>query len=102
MDDIVLFLQGVIDRLVRRLRRGAASERTHRRLLIVQIDGLSRAGLRRGPAARCMPPPNRALRPHGFGPAPVTGGAPPPTPAFPTGAVYGVRPEIPCLRCLDR
>jgi hypothetical protein len=40
-DDFVLSLQRAIDRLVRRLRRGSAPERSHRRLLIVQIDGLS-------------------------------------------------------------
>jgi len=42
LDDLVLSVQRVIDRSIRRLRRGAAPKRSPRRLLIVQIDGLSR------------------------------------------------------------
>ena len=47
LDDVVLSLQRVMDRMIRWLRRGAAAERTHTRLLIVQIDGLSRLVLAR-------------------------------------------------------
>src|ERR687898_791744 len=50
-DDVALALQRAIDRFVRRLRRGSAPERTHRRLLIVQIDGLPRVVLERGLAS---------------------------------------------------
>src|SRR2546428_528466 len=45
LDDLALGLQRVLDRLVRRLRLGAAPAPGRRRLLIVQIDGLSRAVL---------------------------------------------------------
>ena len=45
LDDLVLGLQRALDRLVRRLRLGAAPVPDRRRLLIVQIDGLSRAVL---------------------------------------------------------
>ena len=102
MDDIVLFLQGVIDRLVRRLRRGAASERTHRRLLIVQIDGLSRAVLRRGLASGYMPFLKRLLERQGYVLEPMTVGLPTSTPAFQMAAMYGVRPDIPGFHYYDR
>ena len=55
LDDLALALQRVIDRFVRHLRRGGAPERTHRRLLIVQIDGLSRVVLERGLASGTWP-----------------------------------------------
>src|SRR3989475_9042104 len=45
LDDLVLRLQRWLDRLVRRLYRGRAPEATRRRVLIVQIDGLSRSVL---------------------------------------------------------
>jgi hypothetical protein len=32
LDDLALALQRAVDRLIRRLRRGSAPERTHRRL----------------------------------------------------------------------
>jgi hypothetical protein len=41
-DVLVLAVQRAIDRFIRRLRRGDPLMPTHRRLLIVQIDGLSR------------------------------------------------------------
>jgi len=55
LDDLVLSLQRPVDRLVRRLRRGGPPARTHRRLLIVQIDGLSRVILDRALASGRMP-----------------------------------------------
>jgi hypothetical protein len=54
-DDLALSLQRALDRLIRRLRRGSAPERTHRRLLIVQIDGLSRLVLERALASGHTP-----------------------------------------------
>ena len=102
MDDIVLFLQRAIDLLVRRLRRGAASDRTHRRLLIVQIDGLSRDVLRRGLAAGHMPFLKRLLERHGFALEPMTVGLPTSTPPFQMAAMYGVRPDIPGFHYYDR
>jgi hypothetical protein len=47
-DDLVLILQRAIDRFVRRLRRGGPLLATHRRFLIVQIDGVSRVVLEQG------------------------------------------------------
>jgi hypothetical protein len=40
LDDVVLALQHLVDRLIRRLRLGRAPAAGRRRLLIVQIDGL--------------------------------------------------------------
>jgi len=45
LDDVVLALQRFVDRLVRRLRVGPAPERGGLRLLVIQIDGLSRSVL---------------------------------------------------------
>ena len=45
MDELVLAWQGALDRAIRRFRRGARPQAAERRLLIVQIDGLSRAVL---------------------------------------------------------
>ena len=55
VDDLVLALQRLMDRIIRRLRRGHAPERTRRRLLIVQIDGRSRLVLARALASGHMP-----------------------------------------------
>jgi hypothetical protein len=101
LDDLALALQRAIDRFVRRLRRGSAPERTHRRLLIVQIDGLSRVVLERGLASGYMPFLKRLLR-HGYRLEPMTAGLPTSTPAFQIAAMYGVRPDIPGFHYFDR
>jgi len=102
LDDLVLSLQRGVDRLVRRLRRGAAPVRTHRRLLIVQIDGLSRVVLERGLASGHMPFLKRLLRRHGYHLEPMTVGLPTSTPAFQMAVMYGVRPDIPGFHYYDR
>ena len=51
LDELALSAQRAVDRLIRRLRRGAAPSPTHRRLLVLQIDGLSRAVLEEALAA---------------------------------------------------
>jgi len=43
LDDLVLGLQRFVDRVIRRARRGRAPTPGRRRLLVVQIDGLSRS-----------------------------------------------------------
>ena len=101
LDDLALALQRVIDRFVRHLRRGGAPERTHRRLLIVQIDGLSRVVLERGLASGYMAFLNRLLR-DGHWLEPMTVSLPTLTPAFQMAAMYGVRPDIPGFHYFDR
>ena len=100
-DDLALSVQRAIDRLIRRLRRGSAPERTHRRLLIVQIDGLSRVVLDQGLASGYLRFLKRLLR-HGYRLEPMTVGLPTSTPAFQMAAMYGVRPDIPGFHYFDR
>ena len=66
LDDLVLALQGLLDRVVRRLRVGAPPPRGPRRLLIVQIDGLSRVMLERALAEGRMPFTRRLLERRGY------------------------------------
>jgi len=61
-DDLALALQRMLDRAVRRFRRGSSPERTDRRFLIVQIDGLSRVALEHGLASDRMPFVKRMLQ----------------------------------------
>lgn len=62
LDDLALSAQRSVDRLVRRLLLGPPPSPGRRRLLIVQIDGLSRAVLVRGLAEGRMPFLRRLLR----------------------------------------
>src|SRR5881397_3789920 len=102
LDDLVLGLQRVFDRLVRRLRLGPPPVPGRRRLLIVQIDGLSRAVLEEALAQGQAPFLARLLRQRGFRMAPMSVGLPTSTPAFQMAAMYGVRPDIPGFHYHDR
>jgi hypothetical protein len=102
LDDLVLALQRGCDRLARRLRRGDPPTPAHHRLLVVQIDGLSRAVLEQGLASGRMPFLKRLLRRHGYRLEPMTVGLPTSTPAFQMAAMYGVRPDIPGFHYYDR
>ena len=95
LDDLALALQRAVDRLVRRLRRGAAPVPAHRRFLIVQIDGLSGVALDDGLASGRMPFLARLLERHGYRREPMAVGMPTSTPAFQMSAMYGVRHDIP-------
>ena len=55
IDDVVLAVQHLVDRLIRRARLGPRPAPGGRRLLIVQIDGLSRSVLEEGLATGRMP-----------------------------------------------
>ena len=55
LDDPPLALQRSLDRLIRRVRLGPAPVRSRSRLLVLQIDGLSRAMLARAMAEGAMP-----------------------------------------------
>ena len=102
LDDLVLGLQHGLDRLVRRLRLGAAPVPDRRRLLIVQIDGLSRAVLEEAIAKGRAPFLARLVRQRGFRMAPMSVGLPTSTPAFQMAAMYGVRPDIPGFHYHDK
>ena len=102
LDDLALGLQRALDRLVRRLRLGAPPVPGRRRLLIVQIDGLSRAVLEEALARGRAPFLGRLLREGGYQMAPMSVGLPTSTPAFQMAAMYGVRPDIPGFHYYDK
>ena len=102
LDDLILSLQRLIDRLVRRLRLGPAPAPTRPRLLVVQIDGLPRAVLEEARARGHVPFLDRLLRGRGFRLEPMTVGLPTSTPAFQLAAMYGVRPDIPGFHYHDK
>ena len=95
LDDLALSLQRALDRVVRRLRRGAAPVAAQRRLLIVQIDGLSRTVLELALASGRMPFLARLLERQRYRLAPMSVGLPTSTAAFQMAAMYGVYPDIP-------
>ena len=101
LDDLVLGLQSLVDRFVRWLRIGAAPATTPRRLLIVQIDGLSRSVLEHALREGRMPFLARLLR-HTHRMEPMAVGMPTSTPAFQMAAMYGVRPDIPGFHFHDK
>jgi type I phosphodiesterase/nucleotide pyrophosphatase len=101
-DDIVLLLQRWLDRLVRRCRLGLAPVAGRRRLLVVQIDGLSRAVLERALAEGRMPFLRRLLQRSGARLHPMSVGMPTSTPAFQMAAMYGVPPDIPGFHYHDK
>ena len=95
LDDLVLGLQHLLDRLVRRVRLGRAPEAGGRRLLIMQIDGLSQGALEQALAAGFMPFLKRLLDRGTLTMQPMAVGMPTSTPAFQMAAMYGVQPDIP-------
>ena len=102
LDDVVLSLQRAFDRLVRWLRLGPPPAPTRRRLLIVQIDGLSRAVLEEAMARGSAPFLARLLQRRGYLMTPMCVGLPTSTPAFQLAAMYGVRPDIPGFHYYDK
>src|SRR3989442_11509442 len=95
LDDLVLGLQRFVDRVIRRARRGGAPTPGRRRLLVVQIDGLSRAVLEQALGGGRMPFLRRVIERAGWRMHPMFVGLPSSTPAFQLAAMYGVRPDIP-------
>jgi hypothetical protein len=102
LDDLVLRLQRRLDRVVRRLYRGRAPEATCRRMLIVQIDGLSRSVLAQALADGTTPFLARLVRHRGWRLTPMSVGLPTSTPAFQMSVMYGVRPDIPGFHYHDK
>jgi hypothetical protein len=102
LDDVVLLLQRWLDRLVRRARLGPPPASGRRRLLIVQIDGLSRSVLQRGLDEGHMPFLRRLLARGGGHLHPMSVGLPTSTPAFQMSAMYGVTPDIPGFHYHDK
>src|SRR6266850_1528402 len=92
LDHLFLRVQGALDRLIRRLRRGGRPERVRRRLVVVQIDGLSRTVFDRALAEGHMPFVAEMLAKGGHRLHPMSVGMPTSTPAFHMAAMYGVQP----------
>jgi hypothetical protein len=102
LERVVLGLQHLVDRLVRRLRLGPPPANGRRRFLIVQIDGLSRSVLEEALASGRMPFLARLLDAGRLRLAPLAVGMPTSTPAFQMSAMYGVRPDIPGFHYHDK
>jgi hypothetical protein len=102
LDDVILGVQHLVDRLIRRLRVGPAPASGRRRLLVVQIDGLSRSVLEQGLAEGRMPFLRRLLARRELELRPMAVGMPTSTPAFQMAAMYGVRPDIPGFHYHDK
>ena len=101
-DDLILTLQRALDRFVRRLRRGGPPMATHRRFLIVQIDGLSHVVLEQGLASGRMPFVKGMLERDGYRMETMSVSLPTSTPAFQMATFYGVRPDIPGFHYYSR
>src|SRR5919108_2892498 len=102
LDDLVLAVQRLVDRVIRRARRGCAPTPGQRRLLVVQIDGLSREVLAQALAEGRMPFLRRVIERAGWRVYPMFVGLPSSTPAFQLAAMYGVRPDIPGFHYHDK
>src|SRR2546426_12314949 len=97
LDDLVLGLQRFVDRLIRRARRGRAPTAGRRRLLVVQIDGLSRGVLELALTQGRMPFLRRVGGGGGGGPPPLVVGPPSSPPAFQNAAAVGGASRHPAL-----
>ena len=102
MDDLVLTLQHLVDRVIRRFRLGPPPVRSGRRLLIVQIDGLSGSVLDLALAQRAMPFLAHLIDRRGHRRHDTSVGLPTSTPAFQMATMYGVRPDIPGFHYHDK
>src|SRR5437870_12846870 len=101
LDELVLLIQRLLDRAIRRLRLGRAPLPGGRRFLIVQIDGLSQSVFEHGLADGRLPFVRRPLTRHGYRMPPLAAGFPSSTPAFQRRATYGLRPDIPAFHYHD-
>lgn len=92
----------ILDRLIRWARLAASGPTGRRRLLIVQIDGLSRHVLERALDTGRMPHLARLLRQGDLVMRGLSAGLPTSTPAFQASAMYGLMPDIPGFHFFDK
>ena len=102
LDDLVLALQGLVDRIARWVRLGPTDPNTRRRFLVVQIDGLSREVLESALETGRIPNAARLVASGRFVRRPMSVGLPSSTPAFQAAAMYGVKPDIPGFHYYDK
>ena len=102
LDELVLALQGLVDRIARWARLGPTEGIARRRFLIVQIDGLSREVFEGALHTGAIPNTARLLASRRFLRRPMSVGLPSSTPAFQAAAMYGVKPDIPGFHYYDK
>ncbi|HEX6776531.1 MAG TPA: alkaline phosphatase family protein [Methylomirabilota bacterium] len=102
LDDLVLALQGLVDRIARWARLGPTDENPRRRFLVVQIDGLSREVFETALKAGGIPNAARLMASGRFLRRPMSVGLPSSTPAFQAAAMYGIKPDIPGFHYYDK
>lgn len=102
VDDLVLALQGFVDRFARWARLGPTTGVQPRRFLIVQIDGLSNEVFEKALQTRRIPHIARLIKSGRHARSALCVGLPSSTPAFQAAAMYGVRPDIPGFHYYDK
>src|SRR6266566_6144850 len=102
VDELVLALQGLVDRIARWARLGPIDDTARRRFLIVQIDGLSQEVFEGALETGGIPNTARLIASRRFLRRPMSVGLPSSTPAFQAAAMYGVMPAIPGFHYYDK
>jgi len=102
LDDGVLRVQGLVDRLARWARLRVLAPPGRRRFLIVQIDGLSREVLERALERRRVPALARLIAAGRLRRRDLSVGIPSSTPAFQAALMYGIHPDIPGFHFYDK
>jgi hypothetical protein len=100
-DAATLAMRGFLRPLARQ-GRFEARPRRRRRLLLVQLDGVSRSRLERALADGLMPALAARLAGGAHALSSCRSGAPASTPAFQAGLFYGVSPSVPGFVWFDR
>src|SRR5262249_4968867 len=102
LDDVVLWLQSLVDRLGRWVRLRVPARTDRRRFLIVQIDGLSRETLERAIHSGGVPAISRLMAMGRLQWSDLSVGLPTSTPSFQAALMYGVYPDIPGFHYYDK
>ncbi len=102
LDDVILWAQGLADRVVRWARLRLPAHREGRHFLIIQIDGLSREVLQRALGSRRVPAIARLMAAGRLKWRDLSVGIPSSTPAFQAALMYGVHPDIPGFHWYDK
>jgi hypothetical protein len=102
IDDFVLVLQGLVDRVARWARLARTTEIPRPRFLVIQIDGLSKEVFESALRTREIPNMARLIASGRFVQRPMSVGLPSSTPAFQAAAMYGVKPDIPGFHYYDK
>lgn len=101
-DAAALAMCGLLLPLARHGRFAPGPSRRRRRLVLVQLDGVSRGRLERALGDGLMPALAARLAAGSHVLSSCRSGAPPSTPAFQAGLFYGVAPSVPGFVWFDR